>query len=191
MARNGTSAEAKTLRPTAELAPKDSNTDRLNQIINDVPLRRQFREFLVSRHCAENLAFWLAVDELQRDFNGLARVVRPNVPRSGQTESRRQLEQLTERARSIFNEYLAEHSPFELNLDYGQRHELINSVTNVFMGPPGTGGRAVDTGQLHDVILVQYRKIQDHVFRLMANDSVPNVSQSAALVKLIANYTCS
>lgn len=117
----------------------------------------------------------MEVQNLERDFAGLARVERPNAPKSGQMESRRQLAKLTERARAIFDTFLAEGSESELNLDHGQRHNLLRSVTNIFGSAPGSVGKAVDTGQLHDVVLVQYRKIQDHVFRLMADDSVQNV----------------
>ena len=50
-------------------APKDSNNNRLNTIVNDPALRLLFREFLRDTHCEENLAFYIEVREFTRNFD--------------------------------------------------------------------------------------------------------------------------
>lgn len=62
--------EASPARDVRELSPgqgiKDSNTNRMNYIVNQPALRLMFREFLKETHCEENLVFYLEV----RDFLG-------------------------------------------------------------------------------------------------------------------------
>ena len=50
-------------------APRDSNNNRLNVIVNDPALRLLFREFLRDTHCEENLAFYIEVREFTRTFD--------------------------------------------------------------------------------------------------------------------------
>ena len=50
-------------------APRDSNNNRLNVIVNDAALRLLFREFLRDTHCEENLAFYIEVREFTRTFD--------------------------------------------------------------------------------------------------------------------------
>ncbi|KAK2066977.1 hypothetical protein P8C59_000752 [Phyllachora maydis] len=53
---------------------RDSNTQRLDKILNDPALRLLFRENLRETHCEENLSFYLDVDEFVRQCRAATRV---------------------------------------------------------------------------------------------------------------------
>lgn len=93
----------------------------------------------------------------------------------------------------IYNTYLAQGSACELNIDHALRNELyayLNEVIIVHQGGsqsnvsrPVLKGRvepeqanAFNATQLQAIIRI-YERIQIHVFRLMATDSVPKVCQ--------------
>ncbi|KAE8222689.1 hypothetical protein CF319_g4154 [Tilletia indica] len=48
---------------------RDSNTNRLKQILEEPALRTLFREFLKNNFCEENLSFWLDVQDFKRRFH--------------------------------------------------------------------------------------------------------------------------
>ncbi|PWN47543.1 regulator of G protein signaling superfamily [Violaceomyces palustris] len=48
---------------------KDSNTNRLKQVLEEPALRSLFREFLKRNFCEENLSFWLDVQDFKRRFH--------------------------------------------------------------------------------------------------------------------------
>lgn len=50
-------------------APRDSNNNRLQSIVNDAALRLLFREFLRDTHCEENLSFYLEVRDFTRSYD--------------------------------------------------------------------------------------------------------------------------
>lgn len=54
-------------------APRDSNNNRLNIIVNDAALRLLFREFLRDTHCEENLSFYIEVREFTRSYDNAER----------------------------------------------------------------------------------------------------------------------
>ena len=83
----------------------------------------------------------------------------------------------------IYNTYLAPSSQCELNIDHGLRNELSAYLNEVMTGLTGKAfqGRveleqasAFNATQLQSLIEL-YKRIQTHVFRLMATDSVPKV----------------
>jgi len=95
-------------------------------------------------------------------------------------------ETLIKSATAIFNEYLVPRSPHELNIDHTSRNELIVYLGQVLNEAEGRmfEGRldpeqasALTATQLRTVIRL-YERISQHVFRLMATDSVPKVSFS-------------
>jgi GTPase-activating protein SST2 len=87
----------------------------------------------------------------------------------------------------IYNTFIAPSSPCELNIDHALRNELVgyltDILTNVVGGKPFDGrldaeqARALNATQLQHMIRL-YERIQAHVFRLMATDSVPKVSST-------------
>lgn len=170
---------------------KESNTDRLRYILEEPGLRSLFREFLRGNFCEENLSFWLDVQDFKKKFNitssamAATPVTRPgnrNTP--GQAAMERHHESLINTAFVIYNTYLAPSSQCELNIDHGLRNELVKYLEEVVTSLTGKTfqGRvepeqanAFNATQLQTMIRL-YERIQTHVFRLMATDSVPKVS---------------
>lgn len=169
---------------------KESNTDRLRYILEEPALRSLFREFLRGNFCEENLSFWLDVQDFKRKFNitSSAMAVTP-APRAGsrntpgQAAMEKHHESLINTAFVIYNTYLAPSSQCELNIDHGLRNELAKYLEEVVTSLTGKAfqGRvepeqanAFNATQLQTMIRL-YERIQMHVFRLMATDSVPKV----------------
>jgi hypothetical protein len=169
---------------------RESNTDRLRYILEEPALRSLFREFLRNNFCEENLSFWLDVQDFKRKFNitssavAIQPVGRPTVRATpGQAAMEKHHETLINTAFLIYNKYLAPSSQCELNIDHGLRNELAKYLDEVVTSLTGKSfqGRvepeqatAFNATQLQTMIRL-YERIQTHVFRLMATDSVPKV----------------
>lgn len=173
---------------------KESNTDRLRYILEEPGLRSLFREFLRGNFSEENLSFWVDVQDFKRKFNitSSAMAVSP-VARSGsrntpgQAAMERHHESLINTAFVIYNTYLAPSSQCELNIDHGLRNELVKYLEDVVTNLTGKAfqGRvepeqanAFNATQLQTMIRL-YERIQTHIFRLMATDSVPKVCRDS------------
>jgi hypothetical protein len=181
----------------ADRRTKESNTERLQFIIDNPTLCNLFRDFLRDNFCEENLAFWLEVQDFKRKFNitstassaafqraPLERTTtgsKSNTP--GQQAMEQHHESLIQQAYEIYTMYLAPSSQAELNIDHGLRNELSAYLSEVMQGLTGTPfqGR-LEADQLSSFNATQlsmmirlYERIQTHVFRLMATDSVPKV----------------
>jgi len=168
--------------------PKDveSNAERLRYIIEDIQIRHLFREFLRSNFCEENLSFWLDVEDFKRKFGVTSSAVAVASAKSttrmpGHAAMDKHHESLINTAFNIYNKYLAPSSQCELNIDHGLRNELAKYLEDVVTGHTGKAfsGRvepeqatAFNATQLQAMIRL-YERIQTHVFRLMATDSVP------------------
>lgn len=171
---------------------KESNTDRLRSILEEPQLRALFREFLRANFCEENLSFWLDVKDFKKKFNITSSAIAATpVGRGrgtpGQAAMERHHESLIHTAFMIYNRYLAPASQNELNIDHGLRNELaayLNDVMTSLTGREFHGqinleeAHSFNATQLQMMIRL-YERIQTHVFRLMATDSVPKVSRLA------------
>ncbi|KAF7301590.1 CRG1 protein [Mycena indigotica] len=179
---------AEKLNYEAHKGGKESNTDRLKYILDDPALRSLFREFLKGNFCEENLSFWLEVEDFKRKFNITSSAIavaptagKPARGTPGQAAMEKHHETLINTAFFIYNKYLAPSSQCELNIDHGLRNELskyledvVTSMTGkVFQGQVDPEqANAFNATQLQTMIRL-YERIQTHVFRLMATDSVP------------------
>lgn len=183
---------------------KENNTERLKHIIEEPQLRTLFREFLRSNFCEENLSFYLDVQDFKRKFNitssavAAAATAAAPTPRPGNTKvtpgqaaMERHHESLIQMAFVIYNTYLAPSSQCELNIDHGLRNELSGYLNDVITNLTGKAfqGRvemeqanAFNATQLQTMIRL-YERIQTHVFRLMATDSVPKVCTKLVFVR--------
>lgn len=65
------SVKAKTRKDKKSGTPRDSNTNRLTDIVNDAALRLLFREFLRDTHCEENLTFYIEVRDFTRTYDSV------------------------------------------------------------------------------------------------------------------------
>ncbi|KAF9649315.1 regulator of G protein signaling [Thelephora ganbajun] len=176
---------------------KESNTDRLRYIIEDPALRSRFREFLRENFCEENLSFWLEVEDFKKKFSITSSAMASGPSRgssktSGQAAMERHHEALIHIAFEIYNTYLAPSSQCELNIDHGLRNELSAYLNEVMTGLTGKAfqGRveleqasAFNATQLQSLIEL-YKRIQTHVFRLMATDSVPKFIKTPRFLAL-------
>ncbi|KAI0079732.1 regulator of G protein signaling [Panus rudis PR-1116 ss-1] len=181
---------------------KESNSERLRYIIDEPQLRALFREFLRTNFCEENLSFYLEVQDFKRKFSitssAMAAVgprTREGVPQKGtpgQAAMERHHESLVQQAFIIYNTYLAPSSKCELNIDHGLRNELsgyLSEVITNLTGKPFSGrvemdqAAAFNATQLRAMIQL-YERIQTHVFRLMASDSVPKFIKTPQFLAL-------
>ncbi|KAI0363720.1 regulator of G protein signaling superfamily [Pilatotrama ljubarskyi] len=179
---------------------KESNTDRLKFIMEEPQLRALFREFLRSNFCEENLSFYLDVQDFKKSFSTTSSAIAANVPpaRAGQKATPGQLamerhhEALIQKAFVIYNTYLAPSSQSELNIDHGLRNELSAYLSEVIHSMTGKSFQGhVDLEQANHFNATQlqtmirlYERIQTHVFRLMATDSVPKFIKTPRFLAL-------
>lgn len=177
---------------------KENNSERLKYIIEEPQLRNLFREFLRANFCEENLSFYLDVQDFKRKFNITSSAVaatpsgRPAKGTPGQAAMERHHESLIQIAFVIYNTYLAPSSQCELNIDHGLRNELSGYLSDVIQNLTGKAfqGRveldqatAFNATQLQTMIRL-YERIQTHVFRLMATDSVPKFIKTPKFLAL-------
>ncbi|KII95989.1 hypothetical protein PLICRDRAFT_235082 [Plicaturopsis crispa FD-325 SS-3] len=178
---------------------KESNTDRLRFILEDPSLRNLFREFLRSNFCEENLAYYMDVLDFKRKFNITSSAVavvpasrRTDKNTPGQLAMEKHHESLIQTACDIYNTYLARSSPNELNIDHALRNELSEYLGLVLLNQPNKAylGRmepeqanTFNATQLQTTITL-YERIQHHVFRLMATDSVPKFIKTPRFLQM-------
>ncbi|KIY45986.1 hypothetical protein FISHEDRAFT_48364 [Fistulina hepatica ATCC 64428] len=179
-----------------EKKAKESNTERLRYILEDPGLRPLFRDFLRTNFCEENLSFWLDVQDFKKRFNITSSAMASSVSRTNarnpQAAMERHHESLINTAFNIYNKYLAPSSQCELNIDHALRNELSKYLEDVVTSLTGKAfsGRvepeqaaSFNATQLQTMIRL-YERIQAHVFRLMATDSVPKFIKTAQFLAL-------
>ncbi|KAL9600294.1 MAG: hypothetical protein Q9219_003244 [cf. Caloplaca sp. 3 TL-2023] len=147
-------------------APRDSNNNRLQAIVNDAALRLLFREFLRDTHCEENLAFYLEVRDFTRAYD--------NAERAG-------LFGRPDAIRENLAAAYAPGSPCELNIDHNLRNSLAGRMT-----------RAVgdDRDMLHGLqeVVQLFREAQASVFKLMSSDSVPKFLKETKYAAMLSQH---
>jgi len=148
---------------------RDSNTQKLDKILNDAALRLLFRENLRDTHCEENLSFYLDVDEFLKACKTAIKTHSPS--RSGKTStpgpSGQNLDSVKETMASaygIYNAFLAPGSPCELNIDHSLRNQLATRMTKA------VGQDAAMVESLKEVTKL-FEDAQISVFKLMASVS--------------------
>lgn len=157
---------------------RDSNTQRLDKILNDPALRLLFRENLRETHCEENLSFYLDVDEFVRQCRAATRVAAKN---PNNTSSLDGIKEIMAQAYGIYNAFLAPGSPCELNIDHQLRNNLATRMTKAV----GQDVAMIDT--LHEVTAL-FEDAQNAVFKLMASDSVPKFLRNPKYEQTLKNY---
>jgi GTPase-activating protein SST2 len=158
----GRSSESEVPQPTRSGGvARDSNTQRLDKILNDAALRLLFRENLRETHCEENLSFYLDVDEFVRSCRAATR----QAQKSPNTTSMDGIKEIMAQAYGIYNAFLAPGSPCELNIDHQLRNNLATRMTKAV----GQDVAMIDT--LHEVTSL-FEDAQNAVFKLMASVSL-------------------
>ncbi|KAL2015024.1 hypothetical protein VTK56DRAFT_6524 [Thermocarpiscus australiensis] len=158
--------------------PRDSNTQRLDRILNDPALRLLFRENLRETHCEENLSFYLDVDEFVRQCRQAIRAAQKSPSNAASMDG---IKEIMAQAYGIYNAFLAPGSPCELNIDHQLRNNLATRMTKAV----GQDVAMIDT--LHEVTAL-FEDAQNAVFKLMASDSVPKFLRSPKYEQTLRNY---
>ncbi|KAI8391005.1 regulator of G protein signaling domain-containing protein [Radiomyces spectabilis] len=162
--------------------PKESNFARLKVILDDPQLRSLFKDFLRANFCEENLDFWIDYTTLRRKCRNQS----PALPSQNQKD-------LLEDAYDIWSTYLKPGASCELNVEHSLRQEmarLVNSMVSVI--PTYTPGQIKPTvvistpsaSQSLRMMLKWFDRVDDHISRLMASDSVPKFVKTKEYRKL-------
>ncbi|KAK3390932.1 regulator of G protein signaling domain-containing protein [Podospora didyma] len=157
---------------------RDSNTQRLDKILNDAALRLLFRENLRETHCEENLSFYIDVDEFVRQCRQATKAAQKN---PSNTASMDGIKEIMAQAYGIYNAFLAPGSPCELNIDHQLRNNLATRMTKAV----GQDVAMIDT--LHEVTAL-FEDAQNAVFKLMASDSVPKFLRNPKYEQTLKSY---
>ncbi|KKA30338.1 hypothetical protein TD95_002255 [Thielaviopsis punctulata] len=155
---------------------RDSNTQRLDKILNDAALRLLFRENLRETHCEENLSFYMDVDEFVQSCRLAIRNNQKNSATSAET-----IKEIMAQAYGIYNAFLAPGSPCELNIDHQLRNNLATRMTKA------VGKEVTMVETLQDVMSL-FEDAQTAVFKLMASDSVPKFLKSPKYEQTLREY---
>ncbi|KAG6017317.1 hypothetical protein E4U41_004236 [Claviceps citrina] len=156
---------------------RDSNTQRLEKILNDAALRLLFRENLRETHCEENLSFYKDVGEFVRSCKVAIRQAQ-KAPNTGSMDT---IKEIMAQAYGIYNAFLAPGSPCELNID----HQLRNSLATRMTKAVGQDNTMIET--LKEVTSL-FEDAQNAVFKLMASDSVPKFLRSSKYEQQLRNH---
>ncbi|KAF6842143.1 developmental regulator flba [Colletotrichum plurivorum] len=170
-------ATATASTPSRNVIARDSNTQRLDKILNDAALRLLFRENLRETHCEENLSFYLDVDDFVRSCRQAIRVAQKN-PNANSMDG---IKEIMAQAYGIYNAFLAPGSPCELNIDHQLRNNLATRMTKAV----GQDVAMIDTLQ---EVMTLFEDAQNAVFKLMASDSVPKFLRSPKYEHTLKNY---
>ncbi|RKF65243.1 Developmental regulator flbA [Golovinomyces cichoracearum] len=161
---------------------RDSNTQKLEKILNDAALRLLFRENLRDTHCEENFSFYLDVEEFIKSCQ-LAIKSHSNSSKKGSSSPvcLDSIKETMASAYGIYNAFLAPGSPNELNIDHMLRNQLATRMTKAV----GQDGAMVES--LEEVTKL-FQEAQNSVFKLMASDSVPKFMKNPKYEQTLKNY---
>lgn len=151
---------------------RDSNTQKLDKILNDAALRLLFRENLRDTHCEENLSFYLDVDEFLKSCKLAIKNSTPRSPK-GTPSNLDAVKETMASAYGIYNAFLAPGSPCELNIDHLLRNQLATRMTKA------VGQDIAMVESLKEVTRL-FEEAQVSVFKLMA--SVRNLLYSRKFI---------
>lgn len=173
----GRASESEANSARGNVVARDSNTQRLDKILNDAALRLLFRENLRETHCEENLSFYLEVDDFVRSCKQAIRTAQKS-PNSTSLDG---VKEIMAQAYGIYNAFLAPGSPCELNIDHQLRNNLATRMTKAV----GQDVAMIDT--LQEVTSL-FEDAQTAVFKLMASDSVPKFLRSPKYESTLKHY---
>jgi hypothetical protein len=141
---------------------RDSNTQKLDKILNDAALRLLFRENLRDTHCEENLSFYLDVDEFLKACKNAIKGASASKNGKSPGHGLDAVKETMASAYGIYNAFLAPGSPCELNIDHMLRNQLATRMTKA------VGQDAAMIESLKEVTKL-FEEAQISVFKLMAS----------------------
>ncbi|KAI9023507.1 regulator of G protein signaling domain-containing protein [Phycomyces nitens] len=175
-------AQKPSLLTPAIVDHKEGNLARLRLILDDPQCRSLFKDFLRANFCEENLDFWIDYETLKRKCRSQS----PALPSQNQKD-------LVEDAYNIWVTYLAPSAPSELNVEHTLRQEMARLVSSVVTVVP-----TYMPGQIKPTILIStssasqslrmmlkwFDRVDEHICRLMASDSVPKFVKTSKYRRL-------
>ena len=141
---------------------RDSNTQKLEKILNDPALRLLFRENLRDTHCEENLSFYLDVCEFLQSCKNAQKAVTGSRDKNQKLNGLDLVKETMASAYGIYNAFLAPGSPCELNIDHLLRNQLATRMTK------SVGQDTIMVESLKEVTKL-FEEAQVSVFKLMAS----------------------
>lgn len=163
--------------------PKESNAAKLKLILDDPQLRSLFKDFLRANFCEENLDFWIDYSTLRRKCRSQS----PAMPSQNQKD-------LLEDAHDIWSTYIETGSPCELNVEHSLRQEIARLVSSIVQVVPSYSPGQVkptvvistaSTSQSLRMMLKLLDRVNEHICRLMASDSVPKFVKTPKYRKIM------
>ncbi|KAF7554057.1 hypothetical protein G7Z17_g3155 [Cylindrodendrum hubeiense] len=155
---------------TRRHSSKDSNTQRLEKILDDPTLRLLFRENLRETHCEENLAFYQEVDEYIRLCEAAVRTLQMDMA----DDSVDKAKELLAQSYGIYNAFLAPGSPRELNIDHQLRKSLASRMTEAV-------AQDIIIAETLQAVKSLFEDAQQAVFKLVASGIKTAVPTSYAM----------
>ncbi|ODQ68394.1 hypothetical protein NADFUDRAFT_49038 [Nadsonia fulvescens var. elongata DSM 6958] len=135
----------------------------LKTVLEDPGLALLFREYLGSHYCIENLLFYYELHKFSLQYGPLL----SSKPRSEKLPN--WVKPCFSNAFTIYNGFLAQGAPFELNIDHKLRTEIIQVMSNLTDKPNNL--QKLQT--LHKIFYL-FERAKKNVYRMMATDSLPN-----------------
>ncbi|KAI8379129.1 regulator of G protein signaling domain-containing protein [Radiomyces spectabilis] len=173
-----------------EDAPKDSQWARLRQILEDPLLRMYFRDFMKANFCEENVNFWVDYYMLRKKFR----------------HTNGECTEFLSDCYAIYDKYLGPNAVSEVNIDHALHKEILTFVGSTFSVVPGECSRDLPflsasstviqasvainmpAGPCIKTLLRMYDKVNEHICRLMAQDSVPRFVKTTKYQELMAHH---
>ncbi|KAI7882244.1 hypothetical protein K492DRAFT_236163 [Lichtheimia hyalospora FSU 10163] len=168
--------------------PKDTQWIRLGQLLQNRLLRIYFREYLKSTFCEENINYWV-------DYQALRKRNREGANKK----------ELGIECYRIYDRFLAPTAEEEVNIDHALHQEITHLVKHNFKvsAGPATTDLPFSSGAVQQIasatkvhvvheevtlvkLLHLYGRVNDHVCRTMAQDSVPRFAKTQRYRDLLA-----
>ncbi|CAG8558148.1 7803_t:CDS:10 [Ambispora gerdemannii] len=133
---------------------QESNTKRLQQILEDSTLCSLLMEFLKANFCEENLIFLLDVKNFKSKYGN----------QLNETEQKNLISDVFR----IYNNYLAPVCPIELNIEHSLKQQITQYMTSI-----ESHDQQSTSPEPPPITVNLYDKLEDTIFRLLASDSIP------------------
>jgi regulator of G-protein signaling len=140
-----------------------------------------FHEFLKSEYSQENLDFWVKVEEYRNKALGIEIAIETGIAEFGDdaavvVSARQQLEGVNAMAREIFQNYVANNAPDQININSANRQGITQRIQEL-----GTSSTEHKDSDLFDAAQVE-------IFRLLSSDSFMRFKKSPYWFRMLKLY---
>ncbi|OAC99461.1 hypothetical protein MUCCIDRAFT_42170 [Mucor lusitanicus CBS 277.49] len=170
----------------------NSQHARLESILEDPLVRMYFRHFLKSCFCEENINFWVDYTALIKKLGYVSEDKDTIKPEEILSLPSKLCDSLLVHCCSIYNNYFCpENAPSELNIDHGLRYDIVQYMQATFTSTvyssdeENANSKAVTC--LYKILHL-YDQANNHICRIMAQDSVPRFMKTQRYKELMQSY---